>query len=133
MTLDTASNIVGRFGQALSTPPAGVARNQSLLPAMRDEIIEAFKIVVANSARQGVLTRELVDQLVCAMGYLPSFIPDTAAARINATAKLLRAQASVADEARQEYLAFTEHMIDVPLMEELNQYVASLGSSHART
>ena len=133
MTLDTASDIVGRFGQALSTPPGGVARKQSLLPAAHDQIIEAFKIVVADSAKHGVLTRDLVDQLVCAMGYLPSFIPDAAAARINATAKLLRSRAPVVDEARQEYLAFTEHMIDLPLMEELSQYVASLASSHENT
>jgi hypothetical protein len=133
MTLDTAADLVGKFGQALGAPPDGIARKQSLLPAARDEIIEAFKLVLANCANQGVLTKDIVDQLLVGIGALSSFVPDAAAARINATARLFATKAPVTHEAHQEYRAFAEHMIDFPLIEQLSHYVASLASSHART
>ena len=133
MTIDAASDIIGKFSQALGTPPDGIARRASLLPAPRDTIIEAFKLVIANCARQGVLTQKLVDELLVGMGALSSFVPDAAAARINATVRLLRAKSPVSPDALEEYRAFGEHMIDFPLIEQLSHYVASLGSSHARS
>jgi hypothetical protein len=102
-------------------------------PALVSRSVHPDHILPPNCARQGVLTKDIVDQVLVGIGALSSFVPDAAEARINATAKLLATKTPVTPEAHQEYRAFAEHMIDFALIEQLSHYVASLASSHART
>ncbi|SRR5260370_6378886 len=125
MSLDEASDIVGAYGLALKERRDGeIALPESRLPTTKPRIILATKILIANAARLGEMTPQLVGDTQATMGALAMFVADDLAKRINDVVREIQAggAAQVPDASMNEYRAFGAKMIDWAAWEEVNRF-----------
>ena len=111
-----AERIVRAYGAALSrgSPDRGIARYDSYLPCSKDEIKQAVKLWLAFQIELGSLTKEPTENLLGAISFLNSFVPDEEAERIN------RSNGSLENE---EYWYFVENMVSSEIREEIDDFI----------
>jgi hypothetical protein len=84
MTTARAEELIRKYGDALAKKPKGaLARKRSDLPAPPHEILLAAKITIAFLEEHNQLSKEIQDQLIRALIWLPSFIDDHVANGVN--------------------------------------------------
>ena len=119
LTPKAANEIVRQYGEALARgcPDDGVARYASYLPCTREEIIQAFKLVLAFEIEHKSLTQKNYDLLVPAIMYLDSFVADDRADRINRGGR---------DFENKEYWEFIPTMASAEIREEIDNFLTQV-------
>jgi hypothetical protein len=110
MTLEDADQIVRQYALVLERgrPDGGPADYESRLPHPRDRIMQAMKLVLAHSVEDHSLTEELRNQICTAAGYLPFFVEDAEARRINAIRRKYEEARKRQDLPAREFIALAE-------------------------
>lgn len=117
MTPERAEEIVCQYGAALANigSEKGIAKCESNLPCPRDQIKNAFKLVLAFLIEHESLTQAAKEQLLVPLTYLHWFVPDAQAKRIN-THHLNTTR----DE---EYRRFRSALFDREIVREMEQFI----------
>ena len=117
-----AERIVQQYGAALARgyPDRGIARYASYLSHSRDEIKQASKLFLACRIEHDSLTNEVAENLLGAVMFLDSFVPDAQADRIN---QIHRTTQSLENE---EYSTFISNMLNMEIREEMDEFIVEV-------
>ena len=113
-----AEKIVQQYGAALARgcPEGHIARPETFLPCPKEKIKQAFKLVLAFEVEHKSLTQENAGQLLGAIMYLDSFVPDDKADRINQGA-------GSPLQPNTEYWDFTSTMVSIEIRREMDEFI----------
>lgn len=113
-TAQEASLLLDAYGAALAKgcPGGGIARNESLLPATKGEIIKACKYVLAFLIQKKALTDEFERQIYTIMPAIDQFVPDSKAERINCDKSM----------SNPEYSAYLQTMTNFQIIADIKTF-----------
>ena len=114
MTLEEAQEIVSKYGAALASGKDGeFARDKGLLPASRDRIVKAFKLVCAFHIKQTGLSQELGEALINSLVSINLFADKVTYKQVNSNPT-------------QGIQFMVENGRDGELFDEINQFIGKV-------